>query len=334
MSDPSRLLRPFDDGDLAVPAGPVVWLRAEASGFLDLFDPGQLTAEQSFRPAHDRLSMRGIAPVAEATGRYSMAVASITRDRVESRGLIARAWALAEPSAKVIINGDKTEGIDALIREIKAHLAFDGVTAKSHGKIAWLTRTEATPALFDTWAEAARPRQNSAGYLTGPGMFSADGPDAGSERLAAHFGPKIKGRAADFGAGWGWLSAALLKASPEIAAIDLYEAERAALTAAEANITDPRASFIWADIPQTPVRDPYDLIIMNPPFHAGRRADPGLGISFVAAAQRFLKPNGQLLMVANRHLPYEPALEAGFRRVEKRAEDAQFKIYLAAKPRR
>ena len=57
-------------------------------------------------------------------------------------------------------------------------------------------------------------------------------------------------------------------------------------------------------------------MIMNPPFHQGRAAEPDLGAAFIAAAARILKPHGRLMMVANRQLPYEAALDAGLPALE------------------
>ena len=58
-----------------------------------------------------------------------------------------------------------------------------------------------------------------------------------------------------------------------------------------------------------------DAVVMNPPFHTGRTAEPGLGQAFITAAARLLAPQGQLWMVANRHLPYETALGGQFAHV-------------------
>ena len=79
-------------------------------------------------------------------------------------------------------------------------------------------------------------------------MFSPDGVDPGSRRLAEAFAGRLKGRVADLGAGWGWLAQAALARCPEIAELDLYEAEALALDAARANVTDPRARFHWTDV--------------------------------------------------------------------------------------
>ena len=78
-------------------------------------------------------------------------------------------------------------------------------------------------------------------------------------------------------------------------------------------------------------RNPYDWVIMNPPFHSGRAAEPALGQRFIEVASSTLPRGGRLLMVANRNLPYEQILEKTFRRVEKLSERDGFKVFEANK---
>jgi 16S rRNA (guanine1207-N2)-methyltransferase len=73
---------------------------------------------------------------------------------------------------------------------------------------------------------------------------------------------------------------------------------------------------------------------MNPPFHQGRDADPGLGIAFIGAAARMLSPPGVLWLVANRHLPYDRALTALFRDIQDIGGDAAFRVIRASHPLR
>jgi 16S rRNA (guanine1207-N2)-methyltransferase len=68
---------------------------------------------------------------------------------------------------------------------------------------------------------------------------------------------------------------------------------------------------------------------MNPPFHDGGAEDRTLGQAFVGAAAASLKPGGVCWMVANRHLPYEAALQGRFARVRLHHEDRAFKVYEA-----
>jgi len=75
-------------------------------------------------------------------------------------------------------------------------------------------------------------------------------------------------------------------------------------------------------------------VLCNPPFHPGRRPDPELGRAFIAAAAGMLAPQGSLWLVANRHLPYEAALEALFADVRPLGADPRYKLIHASRPRR
>ena len=75
------------------------------------------------------------------------------------------------------------------------------------------------------------------------------------------------------------------------------------------------------------IRDSF--VVMNPPFHDGGAEDRSLGAAFIAAAARALKPGGRLLMVANRHLPYEAPLREAFGKVALLAETGGYKVHEA-----
>jgi len=162
-------------------------------------------------------------------------------------------------------------------------------------------------------------------------MFSYETIDKGSALLAPYL-EGLKGRVADLGAGWGWLAAQAL--GEDVSEIVLFEAEHAALEAAKANLPDPRAQFIWADVQALPKTAPFDVVISNPPFHQGRAAQPEIGVGFINTAASLLAPKGRFLMVANRQLPYERALDARFRKVEMLAQTAGFKLFEASLPKR
>jgi 16S rRNA (guanine1207-N2)-methyltransferase len=114
----------------------------------------------------------------------------------------------------------------------------------------------------------------------------------------------------------------------------LIESRFEALEAAKqnlANITIP-AAFHWLDVATEKLPGFHDWVVMNPPFHdALGNLAPELGQTFIKAAFKALKPNGQLLMVANKQLPYEKTLGTGFRGFQTLAENGRFKVILARK---
>jgi 16S rRNA (guanine1207-N2)-methyltransferase len=321
MSASPRFLAPFAQG-LVEPAAPLLVIRPMAAHGLAQFC--DVTAEQGFYPAAKALEAAGLTVTPRARGRYAMALVNLTRAKAENLANIARACRMSD--GVVLVNGAKTEGIESLLKAVKKITPVE-VLSKAHGKVFWFA---ATP-MPEAWLAGAEMRENQAGFFTAPGMFSPEKVDIGSGLLAPHLAG-LKGRVADLGAGWGWLAAQAL--GPDISEMVLFEAEHMALEAAKQNLTDPRLRFEWADVLTLPKQLPFDVVISNPPFHQSRAAEPALGVGFIQAAAKMLKPKGRLLMVANRQLPYERALDAAFRKVNMLGQTSGFKLFEASFPRR
>ncbi|MBP6596860.1 MAG: methyltransferase, partial [Arenimonas sp.] len=144
--------------------------------------------------------------------------------------------------------------------------------------------------------------------------------------------PDLAGRGADLGAGFGYLACELLARCPGVAELDLYEAEARALDLCRANLADARVpvGYHWHDV-TAGLPKAYDFVVSNPPFHQGRADEPALGQAFIAAAAAALRPGGRLLLVANRHLPYEVTLARAFGAVRVLLEQDGFKVIIATK---
>lgn len=281
---------------------------------------------QGFAPDHDAFAAQGYAVAPLPAGPYAAAVVFLPRAKAEARALLYEAANRVLPGGPVWVDGAKTDGIDSLLKALRARGPVSDPISKAHGK------------LFHFWAEAgtladwqARPLHPAPGFTTQPGVFSADSIDRGSQLLAEALPAKLPGRVADLGAGWGWLSAQIL-ARPGAEELHLIEADHAALACARANISDPRARFHWADATRFQPETRFGAVVMNPPFHTARAADPALGAAFIRAAGGMLSLSGTLWMVANRHLPYEAALRAAFHEIAEVAGDGAFKVMRATKP--
>ncbi len=331
MNDPraARLALALREEGLTLPeAGAICVLGPRAGDDLSLLPRERAQLVQGFRPDHDALSRAGwqVAPRLEE-GRFAASIVCLPRAREEAHDLIARA--VSQTDGPVIVDGQKTEGADAVLRACRARAGVAGVVSKGHGKLFWMPAP--APEAFADWQ--AQPRRLEGGFVTRPGVFSADGPDPGSMLLAGALPARLPPRIADLGAGWGWLAAQILTRDG-VEELHLVEAGFEALDCARENIRDPRARFHWADATRFDGAAGLDAVVMNPPFHTGRKGDPALGVAFIDAAARLLGPQGRLWMVANRHLPYEAALAAAFRRHEEIAGSSAFKVHLAQGPRK
>jgi 16S rRNA (guanine1207-N2)-methyltransferase len=185
--------------------------------------------------------------------------------------------------------------------------------------------------IFNHWRELGKPRKIS-GFTVEAGIFSSDHIDPGSQLLANHLPAHLHGAVADLGAGWGFLSHAVLERCSRITRLDLFEADARALACAHKNLASfpQEIGFHWHDV-TTGLPGVYDAIVMNPPFHTGQKTDVDLGRAFLRVALASLRRGGKLLLVANRQLPYEAVLETSGLAWRKVAEDKIYKLLFAEK---
>ncbi|WP_296763450.1 methyltransferase [Sediminimonas sp.] len=328
----SRLSLALSDGGLALPAGAPVAVFAPRAGMdLTALPRAHCDLITGFRPDADALEAAGwttrLTPRAGVD--YGAAVAVLPRAKARARALIAQAARVVR-GGLLVIDGQKTDGIDSILREVRKRGPILGSFSKAHGKTIWLT---ADADVFADWASAG-PEPVEGGHVTAPGVFSADGVDPASALLADALPERLGAHVVDAGAGWGYLARRMLVQCSGVERLDLVEADHDALECARLNVQDPRAAFHWADATRWRPDTACDAVVMNPPFHTGRAADADLGRAFIAAAAMMLAPHGQLWMVANRHLPYEAALSARFARTAELSGDARFKVLWAARPYR
>ncbi|NHB76211.1 class I SAM-dependent methyltransferase [Rhodobacter calidifons] len=320
----ARLDMALDSGALALPSeGRIAVYRPRMGDDLSALPLDRVTVLTGFRPDRDHFAAQcSVAPAPP----YAAALVCLPRSREAARALIARAAAEVAPGGWIAVDGQKTDGIDTALKDLRGRVDLSEALSKAHGKLA----SFAAGVDLSDWRATLHRVQ---GFQTLPGIFSADGPDRGSVLLAAALPARLSGKVADLGAGWGFLAAEILK-RPGVRRLDLVEAEADALDCARVNITDPRARFHWADATTWRPETLLDLVVMNPPFHSGRAADPALGAAFIRAAGRMLAQNGELWLVANRHLPYDAVLSDCFLTVEDLPGDSGFRVIHATRPRR
>lgn len=308
-------------------------IRAEADPALRELPP-DLVCEQTFRPAYDRLKALGRAATRRAEGPFAAGLVLLTKSKLENLANIARAWSMLDPGGLLVCAGSNDTGAASIARQMREVFGTTESVSKYHCRVFWTRRREGPmPAAAAEWLAAGELRVvPDTGCQSRPGIYGWNAIDKGSELLAAHLPGDLSGRVADLGAGWGFLSLRILERCRSIVHLDLYEAEWLALDAAQQNISArwPSApvAYHWHDV-TAGLPAQYDAIVMNPPFHAGKATDVALGRAFIAAAASALAPGGTLLMVANRHLPYEAAIDAHFKTRQTIAETAAFKVIRA-----
>jgi 16S rRNA (guanine1207-N2)-methyltransferase len=323
-----RLSHAVDSGALLVPGmGRIAIFGPAAPQDLTVFPRDRVQVITRQRLDHDAFVMAGYEVVPSATAGAAMALVCASRARVATQALVADATACLGPSGTLVLDGQKIDGIDTLIRAVAARATVSTPVIKAHGRLVVVGQG----ADFTDWR--AMPQTIEAGFITRPGVFSADAPDPASVLLAGALPAKLGSRVVDLGAGWGYLARAILTRDT-VLHLDLVEADGVALDCARDNITDPRAQFHWSDALTFKPAAPAHSVVCNPPFHTTRQADPALGAAFIRAAQAMLTAEGTLWLVANRHLPYDPVLAAAFREVTDIGSTSAYRLIRASRPHR
>lgn len=333
----SALLLPFATGEIALPAGGrALFLRARAGAALREMAQSGWLCEQSFLPFAEELSRCGLrVGEADAGGTFPLVLLLPPRQRDETRALFARALDRLAPGGTLLASMANDDGAKSGAADLARLAGLAGSLSKHHCRVFWSTPQagDADAALRDEWRALDALRPTADGWWSRPGLFAWDRVDRASALLAAHLPADLHGRVADLGAGYGYLATQLIARCPRITALDLYEAEARALEPARRNVAQALhqagremvVNVRWHDVTRG-LPDRYDAIVSNPPFHLGRADLPELGRAFIASAADALEPHGRLLIVANRHLPYEALLAARFADVRQLALQDGFKV--------
>ncbi len=163
-----------------------------------------------------------------------------------------------------------------------------------------------------------------------PGVFAHGRLDAGSAcLLSALAGENLAGEVLDFGAGAGVVGACIARRKPGTRVTLLDSNALALRSCAETLAANRLSATLLASDGLSEVRDRYDVIVSNPPIHAGVRTDNTLGQQLLADVCGRLSPGGRLILVANIHLPYEGWLRQRFSDYEILAADGAYKVISA-----
>jgi 16S rRNA (guanine1207-N2)-methyltransferase len=318
--------------------GRVLFLRAQPCSALERFR-GRLACEQSWKPRAVALEAAGFTLSRDNAGSFQTVLLLPERQRDTIGGDIARAHELLADGGTLITALHNDWGAKRTEQQLAEIAGEVKTVSKHHSRVFWAVKTRPWDAAkLATWQQAASMRRVLDGrYWSVPGLFHWDEIDDGSRLLTEHLPHTLSGAAADLGAGWGYLSDHLLRHCPHLRSLDCFEADGSALECLRRNLgnvpTHLRPRIVWSDVSSGIGSGKYDVIVMNPPFHDGRDADPLVGIKFITVAAASLRTGGELWLVANKHLPYENMMNDCFETARTVIEKGCFKVLHGSQPK-
>ncbi|WP_052573460.1 methyltransferase [Haloferula sp. BvORR071] len=323
------LLLPFSRGEFTVPKQ-ALFLGAEPHP--DLKEWPEVTGWQPSKPLADAWEKAGFGRMEQTGESWPLVMLLPGKSREETLAAFARGYDLLRDGGSLVVAIANTAGAARFEKDLQEVAGKVDSVQKHKCRCFRAVKTAAwNAATLAEWRQFGEPRQiPSTEFIVEAGIFSADHIDPGSALLAEHLPANFRGSVADLGAGWGFLSRAVLEKNLKLKALHLYEADARALACARKNLPETAVpiEYHWHDV-SAGLPNKYENIVMNPPFHSGQSTDISLGRAFLRTAADSLRTGGRLFMVANRQLPYEPELERLGLVWRKVAEDSVYKVIFA-----
>ena len=265
--------------------------------------------------------------------KYKSILLMAPKQKTETRYLLALALRHIEADGVLAVAATNDAGGKSLGKVLKEFGLNLTDISKHKCRVVWTAKPqEACGDSVDEAIKQGQPQQRADGLWSQPGVFSWETLDKGTALLLPHLSFGLSGKGADFGCGIGVIGMAIMP-SASIKKLICVDRDIRTLECAEKNLADWKEKI---EIRQADLSKPIDLcnldfIVMNPPFHTGKKETLELGKTFITNAFSSLKSGGILLMVANSHLPYEELVGEKFSSHKIVSQEKGFKIIEAIK---
>lgn len=282
---------------------------------------------------------RGISVLPEEAGAFDAAVVVMPKGRSLVRRWLAEAHAALKPGGRVYLAGATKEGIKSAIKDAGALFqAVEVLGYRKHNRVACGTKMPERPAEAGwlrepgispgTWHEFEVDVRGARFRLCGlPGVFSYKKLDQGTSMLLSQLDVTRGSRVLDVGCGYGIIG--LVAARMGAAHVDMVDANTLAVASARRNIEFNEvgnARAFTSDALSAVSEEEYDLVLTNPPFHAGKAVDYEVARAFIEHSRRVLRPGGRLMLVTNTFIRYDRLLKKQFERLECLAETGRYRV--------
>lgn len=276
-------------------------------------------------------------------GQFHTLVYRISKEKPLVHHIINQSFRLLRENGTLLLIGDKNEGIKTFARKAAQHLGGTLQERKLAGNLWQCTLTRAdnsfgkTPLDDQRYPDLRQMTADDISFISKPGLYGWQKIDQGSaylvEQLPAMLNRPLplQGNLLDLGCGFGYLT--LATAGPDTRII-CTDNNAAALLACQANLdlAGLQGAVIASDAGDC-LTEQVDILLCNPPFHAGFSTSGDLTDKFLAAAARLLNPEGIACFVVNLHIPLERKAQKWFDRIDHHSDNGHFKLITLRKPR-
>lgn len=237
----------------------------------------------------------------------------------------ALAELVANRCSELWVAGENDAGGKSIGKALQA--CSDDTTKTDSARRSSLWHVALKPSSDFNWLKLARSfNQNGHSYMTLPGVFNHGSLDVGTALLLEHVPAPPRGRLLDLGCGSGVIGLSMKLEEPALE-VTLADIDAFAIRSAQLNSArmQAEASIIASDGLDN-IDGRFDYLFTNPPFHQGKETDYAFARELFSAAGRHLTSDGQIWLVANRHLPYEDWAREFFAEANVMVQEKGFKL--------
>jgi len=233
---------------------------------------------------------------------------------------------------ELFLVGEKRSGIEAAAKQLSPFGRARKLDSARHCQLWQVTVEDAPQAVtLESLAQhyEVEMEDGPLKVVSLPGVFSQGRLDRGSALLLENIDKLPSGNLLDFGCGAGVLGAAVKRRYPHnnviMLDVDAFATASTRLTLAANGL---EAEVLTGDgIDAAPMG--LSTILSNPPFHVGVHTDYQATENLLRKARQHLKSGGELRLVANAFLKYQPIIEEHFGICALKAQGNGFRIYRA-----
>ena len=283
----------------------------------------------------DRERRRSEAQIWAPDGPFATAIVKLPKGREAQEMVLSAVGSRMATGAACYLHGRNDEGIKSAGKHTASVFAtFEALDARKHCRI---IRCEGPldnlRGDLEDWRADVEDEYNghTMRWVSWPGLFAHGRLDVGTRQLFDVL-PSFKSekRILDFASGSGVVASRVLAENAGIQ-MDVLDIDPLAIHAARINVPTAGKHYLSNAWDQVPHNAKWDVIISNPPLHAGVAADfTGLN-ALVDEAGRYLSRHGELFLVTQRNVQLRERLEKHFASVRVAGNSPGFKTWHAKK---
>jgi 16S rRNA m(2)G 1207 methyltransferase (EC 2.1.1.52)/23S rRNA m(2)G-1835 methyltransferase (EC 2.1.1.52) len=236
-----------------------------------------------------------------------------------------------------IIGGAKARDVHNSTLELFEKILGTTTTTLAWKKARLINCTFTRPELKDVPQTTSWPLEGTSWTIHNhANVFSRTGLDIGARFFMEHLPKDLEGEIVDLGCGNGVIGLSLLERNPQANVVFVDESPMAVSSSrmnVETNMPEAldRCEFMINNALSGVEPFRFNAVLCNPPFHQQHALTDAVAWEMFHHARRCLKINGELVIVANRHLDYYHKLKKIFGNCTTIATNKKFVILKAVK---